>query len=60
MSSRSYQNEDRISDLKDRAMASEQLMRVTLKTREHENRLQQILDDSKMTNIKVIGISEKS
>lgn len=38
----------------------DQLLTDTLKTREHENWIQQLLEDAKKSNLRLTGVSEKS
>ena len=53
-------SEDRISDLKDKIAASEQERKDLLKiTRNQEIIIQQLQDDAKKNNIRLIGINEK-
>ena len=54
------ETEDRISDLEDKIAASEQERKDLLKiTRNQEITIQQLQDDAKKNNIRLIGINEK-
>lgn len=54
------ESEDRISDLEDRIAASEQERKDLLKiTRNQETTIQQLQDDAKKNNIRMIGINER-
>lgn len=54
-------NTKTVSDLEDRAVVSDKLMKDILKMiREHEKRIHQFLDGSKRSNTRATRISKKS
>ena len=61
MQSRLRESEDRISDIEDRIVVKDHENRDFLKiVRDHEKSIQQLLDDAKKSNIRFIGVHEKT